>query len=86
MVNRNTQICAGVGLGGPTIAHRAGSRRLGFFDFSRHGLFPLAGAPSAIWGQAEPNSQWEKNSLGGLGVRKFSEGGARADPNRRRWS
>jgi hypothetical protein len=64
MVNRNTQICAGVGLGGPTIAHRAGSRRLGFFDFSRHGLFPLAGAPSAIWGQAEPNSQWEKTPWG----------------------
>src|ERR1700692_2717619 len=29
---------AGAGLGGAIIGHRAGSRRLGFFDFSRHHL------------------------------------------------
>src|ERR1700674_5106387 len=48
---------AGAGLGGATIGHRAGSRRLGFFDFSRHHLIPLAGAPTApSGGQAEPKS------------------------------
>src|ERR1700682_4391933 len=56
---------AGAALGGATIGHRAGSRRLGFFDFSRHHLIPLAGAPTApSGGQAEPKSRWGKTPWG----------------------
>ena len=58
---------AGAGLGGATIGHRAGSRRLGFFDFSRHDLVPLAGAPCATLGASRTELPTGKNSLGGLG-------------------
>jgi hypothetical protein len=64
---------AGAGLGGATIGHRAGSRRIGFFDFSRHGLVP-AGAPAPS-GASRTELPMGKNTLGGL-ARKFLAGAA----------
>jgi hypothetical protein len=72
---RNQPLGVGAGLGGATIARRAGSGRLGFFDFSRHSLVPLAGAPCATLGASRAELPMGKNSLGGL-ARKVLAGAA----------
>src|ERR1700677_2349584 len=58
---------AGAGLGGATIGHRAGSRRLGFFYFSRHPLIPLAGARTAPSGGKQNRTPDGEKLPGGFG-------------------